>query len=117
MVELVTQQEAEVYIVPLGRKVRREQIVKYISLNATVPNLSSFVVSRSYFSHCTVIGCVSIDTRLLAEHEVILLSPRQLWAVFGIGIAKNAIGMLIEFVVVGPPIRVVKVCNASETYL
>ena len=117
MVELVTQQEAEVYIVPLGRKVRREQVVKYISLNAEVLNLSRFVVSRPYFSHCTVVGCVGIDARLLAEDEVILLSPSEFRAEFGIGIAKNAVGMLIEFVVVGPPIRVVKVCNASETYL
>ena len=119
VVELVTEHKAKVPFsisTPLGSKVGCDQVVEDILLHTVVLHLTFLVVGRSNLSNVGVVGGIHIHAHLLAKDEMIAVTPVQFRSKFGVGIAKQTVGVLRIFVVCSPPIGIVE-AGRTEKHL
>ena len=112
MIELRTEQCAEVQRIvstQLSGEVGCEEVVEDIVLNTIVFNLTTSILCRTLFIYITIVSGVNIQTSLLTDYQVVTLCiPAEVRAIFKIGITEYTVGMLLEFIVILPPIWVVE---------
>ena len=102
MVELVTQQQAEIPLLlstQLSVEVDGEQVVEDVMLNTEVLNLTLVVVCRTNLSHSHVVGGIYIETSLLTECQLQEVNT-ELWRELEVCVTIHTVGVLTELIVV-----------------
>ena len=112
VIELRTEQCTEIPRIvgtQLSCEVGCEEVIEDIVLNTIVFNLTTSILCRTLFRYITIVSGVNIKTSLLTDYQVVTLCiPAEVRTILKISITEYTVGMLLEFIVILPPIWVVE---------
>ena len=74
------------------------------------------VVGRTYFSYCLIVRGPDVNTCLFTKFQSKSFKT-NIRCKFSVSVAVETVGVLTEFVILSPPVRVVEACGTEQDLL